>query len=84
MPIAVPRFFLSVSCNDLERFLLKRGCSSKLVRQEIIWARKIPRNDLLDKVKSQGNDSKLTCNVTYYPVFRHLKNQLKELHAILT
>ena len=32
---------------------------------------------------SQGNDGKLTFNVTYYPVFRDLKNQLKELHVIL-
>ena len=38
---------------------------------------------MLNKEKSQGNDSKLTFNVTYYPVFRHLKNQLKELHVIL-
>ena len=70
-------------CNDLERFLLERGYSSKLVRKEILRARKIPRNELLDKEKSQGNDSKLTFNVTYYPVFRHLKNQLKELHVIM-
>ena len=42
-----------------------------------------PRNELLDKKKSQGNDSKLKFNVTYYPVFRHLKSQLKELHVIL-
>ena len=49
------------------------------MRKEILRARKIPRNELLDKEKSQGNDSKLTFNVTYYPVFRHLKNQLKEL-----
>ena len=67
----------------MERFLLERGYNSKLVWKEILWARKIPRNELLDKEKSQGNDSKLTFNVTYYPVFRHLKNQLKELHVIL-
>ena len=70
-------------CNDLERFLLERGYSSELVQQEILRVRKIPRNELLDKKKSQGNDSKLTFNVTYYPVFRHLKSQLKELHVIL-
>ena len=69
--------------NDLEIFLLERGCSSKLVGKEILWARKIPRNELLDKEKSQRNDSKLTFNVTYYPVFRHLKSQLKELLVIL-
>ena len=67
----------------MERFLLERGYSSKLVRKEILRARKIPRNELLDKEKSQGNDSKLTFNVTYYPVFRHLKSQLKETHEIL-
>ena len=38
---------------------------------------------MLDKEKSQGNDSKLRLNVIYYPVFRYLKSQLKELHIIL-
>ena len=37
----------------------------------------------LDKGKSQGNGRKLTFNVTYYPLFKHLKPQLKELLAIL-
>ena len=60
--------------NDLEIFLLERGCSSKLARKEILWARKIPRNEFLDKEKSHGNDSKLTFDVTYYLLFRHLKN----------
>ena len=48
-------------------------------------ARKIPRNELLDKEKSQGSDSKLTFDVVYILscVYRHLKNQLKELHVIL-
>ena len=70
-------------CNDLERFVLERGYNSKLERKEILRAREISRNELLDKEKSQGNVSKLTFNVTYYPVFRHLKSQLKELHVIL-
>ena len=38
---------------------------------------------MLDKEKSQGNDRKLTFNVRYYPVFKNLKSQLKELHIIL-
>ena len=70
-------------CNDLERFLLETEYSSKMVRKEILRARKILRNDLLDKEKTQGNDSKLTLNVRYYPVFKHLKSQLKESHVIL-
>ena len=45
---------------DLERFLLERGYNSKLVQKEILWARKIARNKLLDKEKSLENDSKLT------------------------
>ena len=53
------------------------------MRKEILRAKKIPRNELLDKEKSERNDSKLTFNITYYTVFRHLKSQLKELHVIL-
>ena len=64
-------------CNDLERLHLERGYSSKLVQKEILRARKISRNELLDKEKSQGNVSELTFNVTYYPVLRHLKSRLK-------
>ena len=44
-------------CDHLGRFLLKRGCISKLAQKEIIWARKIPRNELLDNEKSQGKNS---------------------------
>ena len=54
-------------CNDLEIFLLERGCCSKLVRKEILPGRKIPRNELLDKERSQGNDNKLTFDDIYYP-----------------
>ena len=53
------------------------------MQKEILRERKVPRNESLDKEKSQRNDSKRTYNVTYYPVFRHLKSQLKELHGIL-
>ena len=62
-------------CNDLEKILLERKYSSKLVQKEILRASLIPRNKLFDKEKSQGNDSKLTLNFTNYPVFRHLKSQ---------
>ena len=34
-------------CNELERFLLERGYSSKLVRKKKLRARKIPGNNLL-------------------------------------
>ena len=70
-------------CNDLERFLLEKRYTSYLLWKEILWERKIPRNDLLDKKKCQGKDIKLTFDVKYYPVFSHLKRQIKELHVIL-
>ena len=54
-----------------------------LCERKYFWQKKFQRNELLDKKKSQGNDSKLTFNFTYYPMFTHLKNQLKELHIIL-
>ena len=38
---------------------------------------------MLDKEKSEGNGSKLKFNIMYYPVFRHLKSQSKELLVIL-
>ena len=53
------------------------------MRKETLRARRIPINELLNKEISHGNDSKLTFNITYYPVFRHMKSQLKELHVIL-
>ena len=39
-------------CNDSEKLLLERRYSSKLVRKQILRARKIPRNELPDKEKS--------------------------------
>ena len=68
-------------CSESNSF--DKRCSSKLVPKEILLARQIPKNELLEKERIQDNDSKLTFNITYYPVFRHLKNQLRELHAIL-
>ena len=53
------------------------------MRKEIFRARKIPRNKLLDKKKTQEKDNKLTVNFTYFPVFRHLKSQLKQLQVTL-
>ena len=40
-------------CNDLEKYLLDRGYSERMVRKEILQARAIPRNTLLRKVNNQ-------------------------------
>ena len=38
---------------DNKKFLLETGYSSKLVKKEMLWARKTPRNEFIDKDKSQ-------------------------------
>ena len=58
-----------------EDFSLKEDAVLNRREREYFGQEKIPRNELLDEERSQGNDSKLTFNVMYYPVFRHLKSQ---------
>ena len=48
---------------DNKKLLLETGYSSKLVKKEMLCARKTPRNEFIDK--EPRNDSKLTFNVTY-------------------
>ena len=69
-------------CNDLEKYLLERGYSEKMVRKEIRRARAIPRDALLEKVNNQEKQNKITFNVTYHPVFRDVRKIL-ELRVIL-
>ena len=38
---------------DNKKFLLETGYSSKLVKKEMLGARKTPRNEFIDKDKSQ-------------------------------
>ena len=41
--------FFDKRCNDLEKYLLERGYSEKMVRKEILRARAIPRDELLEE-----------------------------------
>ena len=70
-------------CNDLEKYLLERGYSEKMVCKEILQARAIPRDAFLEKVKNQEKHNKITFNITYHPVFRDVRKILEELHVIL-
>ena len=42
------------------------------------------RNQILNPVKSQSDQKKLTFNITYYLVFQNVRNILQELHILLT
>ena len=70
-------------CNELEHWLHERGYNERVVRQEILKARKIPRNELLEKERNPPGESKLTFNITYYPVFQNTKTILEELQILL-
>ena len=54
-----------------------------MVRKEILQARAIPRDAILEKVNNQEKQNKITFDITYYPVFPDVRKVLEELHAIL-
>ena len=66
--------FFDQRCHELEHWLHERGYSERAVRQEILKARKIPRNELLEKEHN---------NITYYPAFQNTKTILEELQILL-
>ena len=70
-------------CNELQHWLHERGYNERVVRQEILKARKIPRNELLEKERSQPEENKLTFNIKYYPAFLNIKTILEELQILL-
>ena len=55
-----------------------------MIRKQVLRAREHSRESLLEKVKSESNQRKLTFNITYYPVFQNVRNILQELHILLT
>ena len=71
-------------CKELESWLLEKGYSEKMVRKQVLRPREHSRESLLEKVKSEPDQNKLTFNITYYPVFQNVRNILQELHILLT
>ena len=70
-------------CNKLESWLFEKGYSEKMVRKHVLWACEHSRASLLEKLKSEPDQKKLTFNITYYPVFQNVRNILQELHILL-
>ena len=52
--------FFDKRCHNLEKYLLERGYSEKVVRKEIRQARAIPRDALLEKVNNEDKQNKIT------------------------
>ena len=59
--------FLDIKCNDLEEWLREKGC--KEVQKQILRARGFLRDFLVDSKNTREKQNKITCNLTYYPIF---------------
>ena len=68
--------------NELDCWLVDRGYSERLVRNQVLAARKFSRDELLGKQK-QPPKHKLTFNITYHPLLRGIKDILKRVHVLL-
>ena len=54
------------------------------MRKQVLRAREHSRESLIEKVKSESDQKKLTFNISYYPVFQNIRNILDKLHILLT
>ena len=55
-----------------------------MVRKQVLRPREHSRESLLEKVKSEPDQNKLTFTITCYPVFQNVRNILQELDILLT
>ena len=56
----------------------------KLVRQQILKARKYKRTELLHSQRKEAYKNKVVFNITYYPIFSKLNNILSKIHLLQT
>ena len=54
-----------------------------MVCKDILRARPIPRDALLDKFNNQEKQNKTIFNTIYHPVFRDVRKILEEVHVVL-
>ena len=55
--------------NDLEGWLMERGYNRKMIWKQVLKVQEHTRKDLLEREKTETSKTKLTFNITYYPVF---------------
>ena len=76
--------FFDLRCNQLEEWLISTGYSGKMVRREVLKARKFDRNYLLDKEQDKKPPPDLVLNITYHPALNKIKSILSNIHILLT
>ena len=54
-----------------------------MVRKEILRARAIPGDALLEQFNGQKNQNKINFNITHHPVFWNIRKLLEEVHVTL-
>ena len=62
---------------------MERGYSERMVRNQIFKPRGESTDSLLERGNTKTSDSKLTFNITYYPVFQNVRSILQKLQILL-
>ena len=75
--------FYDNRCNQLEKWLSDRNYKQKLVWEQIIKARAISREELLNERNPQV-EGWLVLNLTYHPLLRDFQKVLNEAQIPLT
>ena len=76
--------FFDKRYNEFKIWLKERGYSGKLVRAQILKARKFSRSEDVNKRKRMRKKSRIVFNITYHAVFPKFKDVLCEIHLLLT
>ena len=76
--------FFDKRCNQPECWLDDRGCDEKVVRQQILKARKFTRKDLLNQDSKTKGRNKPVFNFTYHPAYSKLRHILSNFNLLLT
>ena len=62
---------------------MEKEYNGQMIRKQILRAREHSRKDFLEREKTETSETKLTFNITHYPVFQNIRNILQELHLLL-
>ena len=68
--------------NDLGKWLMERDYSERIVRTQILKARRESSDRLLEQGNTKTSEGKITFNITYYPAFQKVRSILEELQIL--
>ena len=66
-------------CKELDKWLMERNYSERMVKTQILKARVVSRNSLLERENTRTSESKLTFDITCYSAFQNVRSILQEL-----